>query len=390
MIETVKTYLDVFGEKPKVKAWGPGRVNLIGEHTDYNEGYVLPLAVDCGVFIVGKERKDGKVVLYSPDYGTEVQFSSENLQRDPENPWSDYFKGVLEQFQKRGMAFKGCQAVLKSNLPQGAGLSSSAALEVASAVFLEQVTGFALQDLELVKAAQAAENQFVGVQCGIMDQFVSYFGKEANALLIDCRSLDYQWVAMPPSLKVVVCNTGVKRRLASSAYNKRRGECEEGVKIFSAVLPGVHSLRDVSPADFIKHQNLLPADIRKRCRHVVFENQRVLDTIKALSSGDLEKLRLLLLASHDSLRDDYEVSCAELDMLVEIARKNEKTAGGRMTGAGFGGCTVNLVPEEEVESFRREAVRVYEKTFGKLETYVFSPADGAKYFLAKQNIKLKI
>lgn len=378
--ETRKIYSDLFGERPEISAWGPGRVNLIGEHTDYNEGYVLPLAVDRGIFLAGKARQDGRVVLHSADYQDRAEFSSGDLQKDPDHPWADYFKGVLEQFLKRNVPFKGCQAVLKGNLPQGAGLSSSASLEVASAVFLEKATGSVLQDLELVKAAQAAENQFVGVQCGIMDQFASYFGKEAHALLIDCRSLDHQWVAVPPSLKVVVCNTGVKRRLASSAYNKRRQECEEGVKILSTVLPGIRSLRDVSTSDLIKHKNLLPADIQKRCRHVVFENQRVLDTVKALAEGNFEKLRGLLLESHDSLRDDYEVSCAELDLLVEAARKNKKVAGGRMTGAGFGGCTVNLVPKDEVENFRSEAAKTYENTFGKLETYVFSRRTGQNIF----------
>ena len=385
--ETRKIYLDLFGEKPEIEAWGPGRVNLIGEHTDYNEGYVLPLAVDRGVFLIGKARQDGLVVLCSADYQDRVEFSSEKLQKDVAHPWADYFKGVLEQFKKRGVSFKGCQAVLKGNLPQGAGLSSSASLEVASAVFLEQVTGYSFPNTELVKAAQAAENQFVGVQCGIMDQFVSYYGKEAQALWIDCRNLDYQWVGVPSFLKVVVCNTGVKRRLAASAYNKRREECEAGVQMFSAVLPGIHSLRDVTTSDFKKHQTILPMDIQKRCRHVIFENQRVLDTVQALKAGDTQKIRKLLLESHDSLRDDYEVSCAELDLLVEVARKNEKVVGGRMTGAGFGGCTVNLVPEAEVENFRREASEAYGETFGKLESYVFSPADGAKYYQAKHGLK---
>ncbi|HEY5039047.1 MAG TPA: galactokinase [bacterium] len=384
--EARKFYSEGFGDKPRIESWGPGRVNLIGEHTDYNEGYVLPLAVDRGLFLVGKARTDGRVILHSADYQDRVEFPFHNLKKDPDHPWADYFKGVLDQFQKRGATFSGCQAVLKGDLPQGAGLSSSASLEVATAVFLEKVTGFNLQDMELIKTAQAAENQFVGVQCGIMDQFASYLGKEGQVLFIDCRSLDYQWVPFPSSLKLVVCNTGVKRRLGSSAYNKRREECEEGVKKLSSVLPHLHSLRDVSLADFKKHENLLPLEIQKRCRHVISENQRVLDTMKALASKDLERLRSLLLESHDSLQMDYEVSCPELDLLVEISRKNRKVAGGRMTGAGFGGCTVNLVPEEAVEGFRQEATKAYEKKFRKLETYVFSPANGAKYFQVKPSL----
>jgi galactokinase len=383
--ETRKIYTEVFNEQSVIEAWGPGRVNLIGEHTDYNEGYVLPLAVDRGAFLAGKGRTDGKVSLYSADFKDLAEFPVKDLQKDPAHHWADYFKGVLDQFLKRGVPFKGCQAVLKGNLPQGAGLSSSASLEVATAVFLKKISGAEWPDVELVKAAQAAENQFVGVQCGIMDQFAAYFGKEGCALFLDCRSLEYQWIPVPGSIRVVVCNTGVKRALAGSAYNQRRQECEEGVRRLREVLPSIRSLRDVSEGDFEKHQELLSPVVRKRCRHVISENQRVLDTIEALKAGDLKKVGSLMYQSHDSLRQDYVVSCRELDALVEIARKDPAVIGSRMTGAGFGGCTVNLVPAEAVKEFQAEASREYEKEAGlKLETYVFSAANGAKYFQACQ------
>ncbi len=374
-------YQTLFGEKPALDAWGPGRVNLIGEHTDYNDGYVLPMALNRGIFCTGKGRNDGKVILYSADYQDRVEFDVENLKKDPTHSWADYFKGVLAQYLKAGGKFQGCQALLKGDLPQRAGLSSSAALEVASAVFIEKISGQVWGDLELVKAAQAAENQFVGVNCGIMDPYASYLGRDSDALLIDCQNLSYQWVPIHKDAKIVVCNTGVKRALAQSAYNQRRQECEEAVRLLKPALPHVHTLRDLSVADFERHQELLPETILKRCRHVVSENQRVLDMVRALEQDDLITAGTLMAQSHESLCDDYEVSCKELDLLANLAQKNEAVYGARMTGAGFGGCTVNLVREDGVESFRREAAVEYKaKTGIDLESYVFTASAGAKFY----------
>jgi galactokinase len=373
-------YARHFQGRLEVRSWAPGRVNLIGEHTDYNEGYVLPLAVDRGVGFAGSARSDRKVVLYSADYDRRVEFSLDELNLDRKNPWANYFKGVADQLQKKGVKLKGCQAVLKGDLPQGAGLSSSAALEVSSAVFLKKISSFQLEDMNLVKSAQAAENQFVGVHCGIMDQYASYLGRAGQALLIDCRSLEGKAVSIGSGVQVVVCNSGVKRSLAGSAYNERRRECEEGVEALRKVLPDIRALRDVSVRDLEKHQGLLSPIVLKRVRHIVTENQRVLAMVEALGEADWPKVGKLLYESHNSLRDDYEVSCEELDALVEIAQNNPQVIGGRMTGAGFGGCTVNLVTEAEVKGFQREIEEGYPKITGrKAEVYVFSPADGAKY-----------
>ncbi len=373
-------YARAFSGQPNVFSWAPGRVNLIGEHTDYNDGFVLPMAVDKGVAILGAAREDRTVRLHSADYNQAVEFSLDQLVSDLKNPWVNYFKGVADQLQKRGMKLKGCQAVLKGDLPQGAGLSSSAALEVASAVFLQKISGFEMADLDLVKTAQAAENQFVGVNCGIMDQYASYLCKEGQALLIDCKSLKCGWVPLKGPVKVVVCDTKVKRTLAGSAYNDRRRECERGLRALNARLPAVQSLRHLSLEDLKKHQGLLDPVVLKRVRHVVTENQRVLDAVAALEKGDYPAMGRLMYESHESLKSDYEVSCRELDVMVRIAKNNPQVYGGRMTGAGFGGCTVNLVREEAVAGFRREILDGYQRETGKeAEVYVFSPANGAKY-----------
>jgi len=383
--QTKETYASIFGGSPTVESWGPGRVNLIGEHTDYNHGFVLPMAVNRGVFICGGPRTDGKVILYSADYLDRVEFEGDTLVKDPTHVWADYFKGVLAQYLKAGGKFRGCQAVVKGDLPQGAGLSSSAALEVASGIFLEKVGGLVWGDLDLIKAAQAAENQFVGVQCGIMDPFASFLGKENNALMIDCQTLAYEWVPIHPDVKIVVCNTGIKRTLSNSEYNQRRHECEEAVRLLKPALPHIHTLRDLSVADFERNQELLPETILKRCRHVVSENQRVMEMVRALEQDDLITAGTLMAQSHESLRDDYEVSCKELDLLADLAQKNETVYGARMTGAGFGGCTVNLVQQNGVEEFRHEATREYKlKTGLILESYVFNAAAGAKFYTDRE------
>lgn len=372
-------FLHIFGQKGDLNAWAPGRVNLIGEHTDYNEGYVLPLAVDKGIRFAGNARPDRTVRLYSVDYDSTATFSLEALTPDPANRWADYFKGVADELQKRGIVLKGCDAVLQGDLPRGAGLSSSAALEVASAVFLRSALGFSISDMDVVHVAQDAENNFVGLRCGIMDMYASYMGRSGSALRIDCRDLSYQLAPMPKGLKVVVCNTGVARTLAGSAYNERRAECEEGVRILSGFLPGVRSLRDVSPAAFKAHEASLPDVVRKRVRHVVSENQRVLDTVSAMGRGDLSTLGRLMYESHESLRDDYRVSCKELDALVDIAHGCPGVVGARMTGAGFGGCIVALVEEKAVSAMVQKVGQSYRDPSGRpAEMYVFTAADGAK------------
>jgi galactokinase len=372
-------YKQVFGREGALTSWAPGRVNLIGEHTDYNEGYVLPLAVDRGIRIAGGAREDRTIRLHSVDYDSTVTFSLNSLTPDSSNRWADYFKGVVDELQKRGIHLNGCDAVIQGDLPRGAGLSSSAALEVASAVFLQSASGFTIPDIDMVRVAQDAENNFVGLRCGIMDMYASYMGQAGSALRIDCRDLSYQLAPMPKGIKIVVCNTGVARTLAGSAYNERRAECEEGVRILSGFLPEICALRDVSPAAFKAHEASLPEVVRKRVRHVVSEDQRVLDTVSAMGHGDLSTLGRLMYESHESLRVDYQVSCKELDELVDIARGCPGVVGARMTGAGFGGCTVALVEEDSVSIFEKKVAQSYRDPLGHpAEVYVFTAADGAK------------
>jgi len=378
--ETVAAkYQEVFGKKGSLRAWAPGRVNLIGEHTDYNDGFVLPLAVDRGIRFVGNRREDRLVRLHSMDYGATVEFSLDALTQDTDHRWADYFKGVADQLQKRGVALRGCEAAFQGDLPRGAGLSSSAALEVASAVFLRDVSSFILPDLDMVKVAQDAENQFVGVRCGVMDMYASYLAREGSALQIDCRDLSNRSAPLPKGIKIVVCETGVERTLAGSAYNQRRAECEEAVRILSESLPGITALRDVTPRDLAKHEALLHGTVLKRARHVVSENQRVLDAVSAMEGGELATLGRLMVESHRSLRDDYEVSCGALDELVDLALACPGVVGSRMTGAGFGGCTVTLARQEAVDGLLATVRRSYRRPDGRPgEAYVFEAADGAK------------
>jgi galactokinase len=372
-------FRDLTGGSPDVIAFAPGRVNLIGEHTDYNEGYVLPAALSRGVAVAARRIPGNGFVLHSADLPAVTRFPLDAIERDPLNPWADYFKGVAWALFIRGLPLVPCEAVVTGDLPQGAGLSSSAAYEVATVLALKELSGFDLPSLEVAKVAREAENGFVGVACGIMDQVASVFGEKGCALLLDCRTLAREVVALPPGLKVVVVESGVKHDLASSEYNARRAECARGVKALGAVLPGTSSLRDVTPEDVERNAGSMDPVARKRCRHVVRENTRVLSAVKALRSGDRESLRSLLLDSHYSLRDDYEVSCPELDVLVEVAVTLPYCYGSRMTGAGFGGCTVNLVDEGAVAPFTRAVEAGYRSRTGRqARVHVFEPAAGAR------------
>jgi galactokinase len=367
------------GPDPDAAAYAPGRVNLIGEHTDYNEGFVLPAAVDRGVAVAARRVAGGTFTLHAADLGERCAFAGATLERDPAHPWADYFKAVVWALAKRGIDVPSCEAVVTGDLPRGAGLSSSAAYEVATALVLARLGGFELPSLDLAMLAREAENGFVGVACGIMDQMASTFGEQGSALLLDCRSLAHETVQIPSGLKVVVVNSGVRHALASSEYNQRRAECEEGVRILASLRPDIRSLRDVSAEDEARFFALLPSVVRKRCRHVVSENARVLEAVAAMRTGDLARLKSLMAASHVSLRDDYEVSCPELDILVELALALPACHGARLTGAGFGGSTVNLVDAAAVEEFSRSVAAGYQARTGRpAESYVFEPSAGAR------------
>lgn len=335
-----------FGRAPSHVVWTPGRVNLIGEHTDYNDGFVLPAAIDRGVFLATAPRADRTVHVHALNFQDEKIFSLDALQYDETHLWSNYLQGVASVLQERGHTLRGMDAVLWGNLPVGASLSSSAAVEVATAFAFKTLGQLDLALEQIPLLCQHAENAFVGVQCGIMDQFAVTLGQKDHALFLDCRTLAYQRAPIPPNLKIVVCDTRKPRTLAASAYNQRRAECEAGAQFF-----GVKALRDVSLEAFRAREKEMPETIRKRARHVVTENRRVLDTAAALERDDLQTVGALMAASHASLRDDYEVSVRELDVMVELALAQAGCIGARMTGAGFGGAAIALVRENAASDF---------------------------------------
>jgi len=368
----------VFGTVPRIFR-APGRVNLIGEHTDYNDGFVMPAAIGFYTWVAAAQRDDRLLEAYSDHFDEKISLSLDELAGPPKKHWSDFVRGVAATLQSAGYKLSGANLAIHGEVPLGAGLSSSASLEVATALALTSTSGVAIPRLEMVKLCQAAEHQYVGTRCGIMDQFVTTFGSAGNAIMLDCRSLEFESIPVPREVRLVVCNTMVRHELASGEYNRRRADCEAGVKLLATRLPGIRALRDVALADLEKHKDLLPSSIYRRCRHVITENQRVLDAAKALKSQNAEQFGRLMYDSHASLRDDYEVSCKELDLLVEQAVAGPGILGARMTGGGFGGCTVNLVRADCVPAFEAHIVKSYNKATGITpDTYVCEPSQGAE------------
>lgn len=358
----------------------PGRVNLIGEHTDYNEGFVLPMAIDRRTYVAIAAREDRRVRVCSIALNDSAQFDLDQPKSLRRHKWANYAAGLAWTLQARGLCLSGADLIIDSDVPIGAGLSSSAALEVATGTALITISGASIDDKELSVAAQQAEHKFTGAHVGMMDQLAATSGRKRHAMLIDCRSLELKQIPLA-NLKaaIVVCNTNVKHKLASSAYNQRRAECERGVELLKKFLPGIRALRDVSVADFEEYQGKLPEPIVRRCRHVVTENERTLRAAEALKRGDCEMLGELMYQSHESLKSDYEVSCRELDMMVEIARGQEGTLGTRMTGGGFGGCTINIVRADAVHSFTGAVAKDYRAaTQIEPEIYVVTADDGAR------------
>ncbi|MFQ5812858.1 MAG: galactokinase [Anaerolineae bacterium] len=371
-------FAEIFGGEPVAVVRAPGRVNLIGEHTDYNDGYVLPVAIDRSVLVAAAPRDDRQVVIHALDFGESVTFSLDDIRHDRARIWSNYQRGVAYFLEERGFELPGLNAVVTGDVPIGSGLSSSAAVEVSLAYTWQVLAGFQLSRVALALLCQRAENEFVGMNCGIMDQFVSALGQRDHALLIDCRSLHHQSVPLPAKAAVVVADTMKRRGLLDSEYNTRRRKCEGGVRILQRYLPGVQALRDVSVTQFKAQSSKLKIQkVRQRCRHVIYENERVLRGVAALRAGDLAAFGQLMSESHASLRDDYEVSCAELDIMVEAAWKVDGVYGSRMTGAGFGGCTVSLVAEGAVEDFQSQVSAAYEDATGIVpQIYVCRAEDG--------------
>ena len=341
----------------------PGRVNIIGEHTDYNLGFVLPMALDLATYVAAAPSRDGKLRIHSEDRKQTREFDAAAVaDLRPEHGWTDYPIGVAHELTLAGFAIEPANLLIRSTVPDGSGLSSSAALEVSSALAL--LNGRALDPLELAQLCQRAERNFVGMPCGIMDQYISVFGREHSAVEIDCRSLGHRYVSLPDNVAFVAVNTMVKHALAGSAYRDRVAECAAAVEGIKKMFPAAQSLRDVSPEQFRTAEHLLSSVVGRRARHVVTEDARVNRFVEASASGDLEAMGKLMVESHRSLQHDYEVSCEELDFLVDAALAIDGVRGSRMTGGGFGGCTVSMMSPAAAPLFRQRIAQAYEGRFG--------------------------
>ncbi|CAI0835439.1 galactokinase [Serratia ficaria] len=374
---THRIFTEHFGYAPALTIQAPGRVNLIGEHTDYNDGFVLPCAIDYQTLIACAKRDDRQIRAIAADYDNQQDLFSldDPIVRHPTQRWSDYVRGVVKHLQSRNPDFGGADLVIAGDVPQGAGLSSSASLEVAVGQALQALYALPLDGVALALNGQEAENRFVGCNCGIMDQLISALGQRDHALLIDCRTLSTRAVSVPDNIAVVIINSNVKRGLVDSEYNTRRRQCEEAARFF-----GVKALRDVSPELFFSIQHELDPIVAKRARHVITENDRTLAAADALAAGDMPLMGRLMAESHASMRDDFEITVPPIDRLVEIVKAIVGDRGGvRMTGGGFGGCVVALMPQALVEPVRAAVAREYPlQTDGLRETfYVCKASQGA-------------
>ena len=376
-IETVRTvFVSNFGH-PTLLVQSPGRINLIGEHTDYNQGFVLPAAIDKAIYLAISKREDQEVHLIAADLADNFSVALNNLSFSQQT-WSNYLIGVVDQLQKNGYELGGFNAVLAGDVPLGAGLSSSAAVECATVFALNELFELRLSKIEMVRLAQKAENEFVGVKCGIMDQFASMFGKTDAVIQLDCQSLGYQYMPFNQAgIKIVLLDTRVKHSLASTEYNLRREECEAGVKIIQEKYPTVASLRDVTMQ--MAQECLANADqkIIDRCSFVVAEIHRLQDACKDLEAGNMKAFGKKMYETHEGLSKLYEVSCAELDFLADFAKTDASVLGARMMGGGFGGCTINLVEEDAVEAFVLAAGNAFQAAFGtEMKPYIVSIGNG--------------
>ena len=376
-------FKELFGYEAESKFFSPGRVNLIGEHTDYNGGHVFPCAIHRGTYALVKKRDDKKFRMYSENFENLgiIEFLLDNLVNEKKHKWVNYPKGVVKMFIEAGYKIdSGFDVLFYGNIPNGSGLSSSASIEIVTSIILKDLYNLDIDMVEMVKLSQKAENQFIGVNSGIMDQFAVGMGKKDNAILLDCNTLKYSYA--PVILKdevLVIGNTNKKRGLADSKYNERRAECEEALKDLQKELD-IQSLGELSVEEFNKSEKLIKNEInRKRAKHAIYENQRTIKAQKELMEGNLEEFGRLMNESHVSLRDDYEVTGIELDTMVEIAWNQEGVIGSRMTGAGFGGCTISIVKKNAVDKFIANVGKEYKERVGlNADFYVVNISDGAK------------
>jgi galactokinase len=366
----LQAFIERYGREPAHILRAPGRVNLIGEHTDYNEGFVLPMAIDRAIRVAFLPRPDDRVSLYSLDFEEQLEFHIPVQNRF--QGWGEYVRGTAWALAQHDYELQGWEGVIAGNIPIGAGLSSSAALELITAYAFSLSSGFGWKPMEMARIAQYAENNWLGVQSGIMDQAIIAGAREGHAALIDCRSLSLHHVPLPPETVVAILDTMTRRGLVASAYNERREQCNEAARQLQ-----IPALRDVDLTDFIQQESRLDSLIRRRARHVVSENARVQASVQALRNSDPTKFGMLMNESHISLRDDYEVSSAELDLIVELAQAENECYGARMTGAGFGGCAVALVDRGAVQAFvSRVSEKYHEKSGLKPEVYITTPTAG--------------
>lgn len=370
-------FLDLYNREPLLVR-SPGRINLIGEHTDYNEGFVMPAAIDRDIVFAVGFSGESHSTLFSVRHNELVPFDINQPDKVAQSLWPNYLLGVVRSFLDRGYRLQNINCVVGGDVPTGAGLSSSAALECGFAFALDQLHSLNVPKIDLIHMAQWAEHNYAGVKCGIMDQFSSMMGAEGKAFVLDCRSLSYHY--FPVDLKeysIVLCDTMVKHSLADSAYNKRREECEQGVSILRKYYPEVHGLRDVTVKMIDDHRSEFPDKVYDRCTYIVAENRRVLDAAEDLKKGDMKAFGKKMYTTHDGLSELYEVSCPELDFLVNEARKLDFVAGARMMGGGFGGCTINLVAKAKVESFISTLRDAYLKNFNhEMNAYVVAVKNG--------------
>lgn len=384
--DAVERYRQRFNAEPAFVARAPGRVNMLGEHVDYNNGMVIPATVELAVWMAFSPSESGQTTLVAMDMADEVSFAPENLAAKtktdgtPLPEWAKYPAGVMWALTNAGHAAPAINATFTSDIPRGAGLSSSAALEMAFAVAWQKLGGWSIPPMDLALLCQRAENVFVGVKCGIMDQFSSICGEKDRLLFLDCQSLKWQTAPLPQDMAIVIADTAIRRSLANtSTYNDRRTSCEEAVRLLKKKMPEISSLRDVSLREFHRFSSDLPAEVAKRASHVVNEIERTKDGLKLLEEGDLTQFGKLMNECHDSLRDLYEVSCPELDIMVAIAQSLPGCYGSRLTGAGFGGCTVSLVARSEAPAFADALALSYEQQTGRHPVvYICHPTECAQ------------
>lgn len=374
--QIVKKFEELFKNEPLLVR-SPGRINLIGEHTDYNDGFVFPAAIDKEIHFAVAKNKANIFRFYALDLHESFEMKVENLAKS-DTSWANYLLGVAAQFKKAGYELEGVDCVFGGDIPLGAGLSSSAAIENGFAFALKEILEAPVSKIQMIKMAQKAEHEYAGVMCGIMDQFASMNGKKDHAIKLDCRSLDFEYANIDlHDYEILLVNTNVKHELASSEYNTRRAECETGVQILQKYDNNITALRDVSLSLLQVHREEIDPIVYKRCEFVIKENLRVEDAFSALAKNDIKTLGALMFQSHEGLRDDYDVSCKELDLLFDMGKRSDGVIGSRMMGGGFGGCTINIVKKEKMNTFSEGVKNEYSKITGiEPEIYSVKITDG--------------